>query len=316
MTVLRVRCVLPRRSFTGFIYRKDTVMSILKYRALLKTLECGSLTQAAGQLGYTQPGISHMILSLEQEMGFPLLIRSRDGVTPTAELEEILIYLRQIITASDKLQETIDKINGIETGTVRVGAFHSISLQWLPKIVYHFSEKHPQIQLQLFEGDQGELTHWLLDGHVDCALMSAPAPEGFEFYALLEDPVMAVLPQGHPLASREAVCPRDLVKSPFIFPYEGSDEDTLRVLKGEKLSPKIKFRIKGDETILSMVAQNLGVSLMPELLLSRASERIAIRPLTVSYARSLGLAVRSRRYASPATLKFMDAVQEFLVKDR
>lgn len=287
-------------------------MSILKYRALLKTLESGSLTQAAQQLGYTQPGVSHMILSLEEEMGFPLLIRSRDGVTPTAELEEILVYLRQIITASDKLQETIDKINGIETGTVRVGAFHSISLQWLPTVVYRFSENHPQIRLQLFEGDQGELTRWLLEGHIDCALMSAPAPEGFEFCVLQEDPVMAVLPQNHPLASQSSVRPEELVRSPFIFPYEGSDEDTLRVLKGEKLTPKIKFRIKGDETILSMVAQDLGVSLMPKLLLLRVPERVAIRPLTVPYARSLGLAVRSRKYASPATRKFMEAVQDFL----
>ncbi|MDO5344214.1 MAG: LysR family transcriptional regulator [Lachnospiraceae bacterium] len=287
-------------------------MSILKYRALLKTLECRSLTQAAEQLGYTQPGISHMILSLEQEMGFPLLIRSREGVTPTAELNEILIYLRQIITAADKLQETIDKINGIETGNVRVGAFHSISLQWLPEIVHHFSGQHPQIQLQLFEGDQGELTHWLLDGRIDCALMSAPAPEGFEFCTLRKDPVMAVLPDSHPLAGKEKVCPGELVKYPFIFPYEGSDEDTLRVLKGEKLSPKIKFRIKGDETILSMVSHNLGVSLMPELLLRRLPEHVVIRPLSTPYARCLGLAVRSRRYASPATVKFMEAVQDYL----
>lgn len=292
--------------------RKDDIMSILKYRALLKTLECNSLTQAAEQLGYTQPGISHMILSLEREMGFPLLIRSRDGVTPTAELEEILIYLRQIITASDKLQETIDKINGIETGNVRVGAFHSISLQWLPEVVHHFSANHPQIQLQLFEGDQGELTHWLLDGRVDCALMSAPAPEGFDFCPLLEDPVMAVLPDDHPLAGEEKISPKELVKYPFIFPYEGSDEDTLRVLKGEKLSPKIKFRIKGDETILSMVSQNLGVSLMPKLLLRRLPEHVMVKPLTTPYARCLGLAVRSRKYASPATVKFMDAVQNFL----
>lgn len=283
-------------------------MSILKYRALLKTLECNSLTQAAQQLGYTQPGISHMILSLEREMGFPLLTRSRDGVTPTPELEEVLIYLHQIISASDKLQETIDKINGIETGTVRVGAFHSISLQWLPPIIRQFTKEHPQISLQLFEGDLGELTHWLIEGKVDCALICAPAPEGFEFCPLQEDPVRAVLPDSHPLACREAIAPADLVKYPFIFPYEGSDEDTLRVFKGEGLSPDIKFRIKGDETILSMVSQDLGVALMPDLLLRRLPEHVAVRPLTVPYSRLLGLAVRSRRYASPATVSLINTI--------
>lgn len=286
-------------------------MSILKYRALLKVLECSSLTQAAAQLGYTQPGISHMILSLEKEMGFPLLIRSREGVSPTPELEQLLVCLRQIIDASDRLQETISRINGMETGTVRVGAFHSISLQWLPEIVRRFTEAHPQIQLQLFEGDLGELSRWLLEGRIDCALLSAPAPEGFEFYPLRDDPVMAVLPAGHPLASKKAVPPAELADCPFLFPYEGSDEDTLRVLKGERLSPKIKFRIKGDETILAMVSQNLGVALMPNLLLKRLPENVAVRPLSVPYARSLGLALRSRRYASPATLRLIETIHDF-----
>lgn len=289
-------------------------MSILKYRALLKTLECNSLTQAAEQLGYTQPGISHMILSLEREMGFPLLIRSKEGVAPTPELDELLTYLNQIVSASDKMQETIDKINGMETGTVHIGSFYSISLQWLPGIIRSFTEKYPHINLQLLEADEGELTRWLIEGKVDCALMSAPAPDGFEFYPLQDDPVMAVLPQGHPLTALPAVDPAELIQYPFIIPYKGSDEDTMRVLIGEKLTPKIKFRIRGDETILAMISQNLGVTLFPELLLKRLPPNVVIRPLTTPYSRSLGIGVRSKKYASPATGKFMDEVMAFMEK--
>ena len=60
-------------------------MSLKKYKALVETIDLGSLTKAAEKLNYTQPGVSHMILSLENEFGFPLLIRGKNGVTPTPE---------------------------------------------------------------------------------------------------------------------------------------------------------------------------------------------------------------------------------------
>ena len=68
-------------------------MSNIKYLAYLKTVEFHSLTKAANLLGYTQPGISHMITSLEQELGFPLLIRAKDGVYPTDEGQQLFTQI-------------------------------------------------------------------------------------------------------------------------------------------------------------------------------------------------------------------------------
>ncbi len=71
-------------------------MSLKKYKALVETIDLGSLTKAAEKLNYTQPGVSHMILSLENEFGFPLLIRGKNGVTPTPEAEKLMVYLSLI----------------------------------------------------------------------------------------------------------------------------------------------------------------------------------------------------------------------------
>jgi len=80
-------------------------MSLKKYRAFVETVDLGSLTKAAEKLNYTQPGISHMILSLENEFGFPLLIRGKNGVTPTPEAEKLMVFLRQIVNGEEKLKE-------------------------------------------------------------------------------------------------------------------------------------------------------------------------------------------------------------------
>ena len=99
-------------------------MSILKYSAFLKAVEYGSLTKAAEALVYTQPGISHMISSLEKEMGFPLLIRGKDGVFPTENAKPLIYYMQQIVSADETLKEISCKIRGIEIGSLRVGAFY------------------------------------------------------------------------------------------------------------------------------------------------------------------------------------------------
>ncbi len=287
-------------------------MSITKYKALLTTIEYGSLTKAAEELGYTQPGISHMIKSLETDFGFPLLIRHKDGVSPTENAKELIFYLRQIVTGEEKLLESVNKINGIESGTIRIGCFYSVSVYWLPTIIKTFEEVYPNIQLQLFEGDHGEISTWLNDGKIDLGFLSAPVPSDFDFISLKMDPIFAVLPEGHPLCKEPFVSPAELVKYPFIVPYKGSDEDMWRVLHAENLLPKIKYRVKGDEAILAMVAKNLGVSLMPELFLLRIPDHVVIKRLTKEYFRTLGIAIRSTQNATPAVKKFIETVQKII----
>lgn len=284
-------------------------MSLKKYRALLEAVECGSLTRAAEKLHYTQPGISHMILSLEEEFGFPLLSRGKSGVTPTPECRELLPFLRQITGGEDGLQETVQRIRGLDVGNIRIGCFASLSVHILPAVVAAFTERYPGIGLQLYVGEHGELTRWLREGQVDLALMSLPVPEDFRFLPLFDDPIYAVLPEQHPLTAEQTVRPAELVKYPFIMQYFGSDEDANRVLDGEQLTPNIRFRVRGDDVIQSMVAKNLGVTLAPELVLSHMPDGLALRPLQPPYHRTLGIAFPGSGGSTPALKKLVEYIQ-------
>lgn len=286
-------------------------MSLKKYRALLEAVECGSLTRAAEKLHYTQPGISHMILSLEEEFGFPLLSRGKTGVTPTPECRELLPYLRQITAGQDGLQETVQRIRGLDVGNIRIGCFDSLSIHILPSVVAEFTERYPGIGLQLYVGEHGELTRWLHEGQIDLALMSLPVPEDFSFLPLFDDPIYAVLPEHHPLTEKQAVCPAELVNYPFIMQNFGSDEDANRVLDAEKLTPNIRFRVRGDAAIQSMVAKNLGVTLAPQLVLSHMPAGLALRSLDPPYHRTLGIALASGGGSTPALKKLVEFIQDY-----
>ena len=119
---------------------------------LLKVIECGSITKASEELGYTQSGISHMVKALEKEFGFPLFARGRSGVEPTEDCKRIIPAIRQIVRWNEQLGQLTADIRGLTVGTVRVGTFTSVSVHWLPKILKRFQTQHPQVKIDLVEG--------------------------------------------------------------------------------------------------------------------------------------------------------------------
>lgn len=287
-------------------------MSIQKYRAFLTASEQKSLTKAANILGYTQPGISLMISSLEQELGLQLLFRGKNGVSPTAEALRLQPYMQQIVSAENTLQEMSCQLKGIEMGELKVGGFMSVCTQWFPDIVSTYLARHPGIDLRIFEGTYGEVQSWLTDGKIDIAIISYPQPNGFHFLPLWEDPTLAVLSSENPLAHHEFIDLQELIQFPFIVPNQGANETIQHVLQSEHLEPNVRFTIKGDIATVSMVARNLGVSLIPELAIIPIYPNIVTRPLTKPYFRTLGICAKSFKHMSPAALAFIQQVKDFI----
>ena len=91
-------------------------MSLQKYQALLKTVELGSISRAAEQLGYTQSAISRMIAVLEAEWDMEVLHRGRGGLELTSEGRQLLPVLQSIVADCGELDNTVREIHGVQTG--------------------------------------------------------------------------------------------------------------------------------------------------------------------------------------------------------
>ena len=127
-------------------------MNIKKYEAFLRAVELGSLSKASEELGYTQSGISHMMQSLEDEVGFPLMIRTSSGILPNAEGQMLLPIIRQLLNTNESLEQYIAKIKGADTGRIRIASFSSVATYWLPKIISAFRKDFPNVEIQIIEG--------------------------------------------------------------------------------------------------------------------------------------------------------------------
>lgn len=281
-------------------------MNTSKYKVFLKVAEVGNITRAAEELNYTQSGVSQIISSLEKELGFPLLVRTKTGTSLTSSGQRVLEPIRQIVKWENSLQQVSTSILGLTSGTLRIGTFVSVSTQWLPPIMREFSALYPNIQFELVSGDYDDIYQMLMDNQLDCGFTARTASENLDFFHLADDEYVVVMPRNHPFTKEKSITYEMLSGQSFIVPTDEADFDLAPLLKRSDLN--ITYRIKEDYTVIAMVEHGLGISVLPRLLIEDVKDDIGIRPFADNYSRDLGIAVRSTNYLTPPARAFVDFV--------
>ena len=287
-------------------------MPVNKYEAFLRAVELKSITRAAESLGVTQSAVSHMISSLESELGFALLKRSRSGAQPTADGERVLPSIRGIISSQEQLEQTASAIRGLDRGTVRIGTFTSVGVHWLPGIIAAFQAEYPNVELKLMSGDYHDVEQWLLDGSADLGFVPLPTQIKGQVTPLLTDRLLAVVPAGHPRADAPSFPVTALDGETFIGLLETSDRDARSALECAGVRPNVKYTTKDDYAVIAMIEYGLGVSIMPELLLRNRPAGVCCLPLDPPASRTIGLCLPDADRAGPATRRFAECACEWV----
>lgn len=277
----------------------------MKYRAFVKIVETGSITRAAKELGYSQPGISHMINALEKEVGFSLFKRVGNQMKPTENSKKLLEYCYQLIHEEDLLKDAVQEINGLCTGTIKIGALNSMIVNFVPKIIKKFSSEYPSINIILQEYATTELCMSLRSGSTDLAFMTDESPVGFEFSPLFEDPLCLAVHKNHPFAAYEKLSVSYLNGCDFIMPTSGWDDLVLMIQKRYPFTPTICHYTASDTAGLAMVAQELGVYVISEMQMSLLPENVVARKFREPIARTMGICAKSLKATTPAIKRFI-----------
>ncbi len=286
-------------------------MSMKKYEAFVKTVELGSLTKAAQALDSTQSRISHVLKDLEQELGFSLLHRGRSGIRLTEAGELLLPKMQAILQQNEQLRELAADLRNANVGTVRLGAFTSVAVHWLPGMIRDFQASYPKVELQMLNGDYHDMELWLKNKDIDLGFVSLPAPEGVRTIPLAQDPLVAVLPKGHPLGKKEQIPVEELTRDPFISLRQSSAQDIHRALDKAGIRPNIKYITRDDYAILAMVEQGLGISIVPSLLIKNRDQNLDVRPLLPAASRTIALAIPNGE-CSPVANVFIRTAEQWV----
>ena len=168
-------------------------MTLFSYEIFDAVARQGSFNKAAQQLHLTPSAISHAIAVMEAELGFTLFNRGKNGVTMTSYGASLYPSIRAVLNSDEALQQSIARLNGLEKGKVKLGAFNSVCAGLLPQILKSFMASYPQIEVEVYQGTYDDVKEWLRTGQVDMAFLSNNCRDEFTLTELFrqgmfEDP--------------------------------------------------------------------------------------------------------------------------------
>jgi len=284
-------------------------MSFQKYMALLKTVELGSISRAAEQMGYTQSAISRMISDLENEWQVELLHRGRGGIEMTSAGQQLLPLLQSIISDQAELDYAVQEIHGLHSGLIRVGTFTTVSDMWIPGLLSSFRKLYPKITFKLINGESyDEIEEWIMQGKVDCGFVSIPTTNDLDVHFLKRDMLAAVLPSNHPLADEPFLSLAQMASEPFILLK--NDQEIRQFVTRLPFPPTLCYEVSTDHTILSMVECGLGISIMHSLIADSQRFQVVWKSFDHNQYRDIGIATLKTARLSSVTKLFVDHVRK------
>ncbi len=285
-------------------------MNITKYKALLTAVDMGTLSGAAEKLGYTQSGLSHMMNSLEDELGFSVLQRGHFGIKLTPVGERIIPIIRQLVMTEDKLMNEIELIKSYGDNVLRIGAFQSMAVGWLPEIVEKLESEYRDLTVNIQMGTVTELYGGLEEGRFDICFGTKNSRYDFKWVPLGDDPFYAILPEGYPVSDTAFPVER-FNGTKFLMPGLGFDDDIGRVFTEYNLRPFVTQTYVDDPAVISMVEQGVGISMLSELILRQRPGKIQALPIVPAVSRTLAIAYKQDKILTLPMKRLISIAREY-----
>ncbi|BBW76201.1 LysR family transcriptional regulator [Klebsiella michiganensis] len=224
---------------------------------------------AAARLNISQPPLSQQIQILEQQIGARLFARTNRSVSLTEAGRQFLADSRQILSQVDDAAARAARLHHGETGELRIGFTSSAPfIKAVSDTLSTFRRRYPDVHIQTRETNTREQIVPLNEGALDLGLMrNTLLPDTLVWERVLREPLLAMVPRDHPLASKPRVSLRELAREPFVFfdPHVGTGlyDDILGLMRRYDLTPAITQEVGEAMTIIGLVAAGLGVSILP-----------------------------------------------------
>ncbi|GHO98785.1 putative HTH-type transcriptional regulator YvbU [Reticulibacter mediterranei] len=280
-------------------------MNFSQLHCFVALADTGSFTETAYTTHLTQSAVSHALAALERELGVTLLERNNRGVVALTEIgRSLLPHARALLVHAEAIEQGARAARGLVKGNLRLGSIPLVSSPLLAGVLAHFHQQYPDIDVVLFEGSFHEVEEWLDSNVIDIGFLHHPT-KGMESIYLANDTLHVFVANEHRLHTYASVMADDLREESLIMPRTGCDLPEIFDQKHGKHNPSIRYRVSEGTTILAMVREGLGITIMPRKMLPDKLEGITSIPLDPPQTLQIGLAVRSIASASPAARLFV-----------
>lgn len=275
------------------------------------------MSRAAQVLHITQPALSKSIAQLEASLGIQLFDRQGRSIKLNRYGMFFLERVERILAEYERAKEDLAHLIAPGHGEVSVGFMHTLGMQIIPALMTDVRSIYPDMKFQLTQSNSSVLLHKLESRELDlCLISSLDYRDNVRWEKLWSEKLYLIVPQAHPLASREQVTLQDFVGEPFISIKKGNSlrrsVDALYAQRGYVLTPAFE----GEEvhTLAGLVESGLGVSLIP---LIKGLEQYALKMIPVDEPnchREIGLVYIEQHQQSAVAHQFIDYVRAYFSK--
>lgn len=294
-------------------------MELRQLRYFVAVAHKRHFTQAAEQLNVAQPALSQQIRQLERELGVPLFERTSRQVHLTSAGEALLVRAERILAEVEWVQMEMQEYSGLIRGRIVIGALQSLEAFRFPALLARFHIRYPGIEIILREEATERLLALLNTGQLDLTIIQiidnswplelTTAPIVTE--KLLTEELVLVVAPDHALAHHQNIAVEELRNEAFISFKSGSGlrhAITQRSLTAG-FTPRILLESGELGTIRSLVAEGLGISVLPRSVAEAAGKDVAIVSLNPPSVRTLLLAWHTHIYHTPASTAFLSFIR-------
>lgn len=271
----------------------------------------GSFTRAAEHLYVTQPSITNAIHKLEQELNLQLFDRRQKKPVLTAEGVYFYREITPVLQKINHILKGLENLRNLSQGIIKIAIPPIIGTYLFPTIFGKFNQCFPGLKLQLYEEGSWNARQMLERGELDIGIIILPhQTDTLESKKILEVPWVVCVSPNHPLAKRTKISFQDLAQERLITLKKDSYQYNLTFAQFRQhgVEPNIVLSSSQVETIKALVAQNMGVAILMDLVFRNDSNLVAI-PLEEPVTIEIGVAWKKGSclsHAAQAFLKFID----------
>ena len=302
------------------IYNASTV-DIRGLEVFLSVAKHLNYTRAGEELNLSQPSVSIRIKQLENELGMKLFEQLGKKVALTDAGLLLVSHARRVIAAIQDAKQALEELQGLERGSLRIGASTTPGMYLIPQIIARFKERYPKIEVHLGIKDTKQVEEGVIRNEFDFGFVGGHlVGDEVDVLAWVTDQLVLVVGPKHPLAKKKSIKAEDLRKEKFILRELGSaTRSTIAShLQKSSLAVQTVMEMENPESVKKAVQSGLGIAFISKFAVEielRAKTLVAVRIHGLDIRRELKIVHRKDKHLSRAAQTFISMAQITSSKD-
>ena len=277
-------------------------MTLADYTIFTTVSELRNMSLASDRLYLTRSAISHAVSRMEREIGFPLFIKNTHGIELTPDGAALLPLAYAVIQSHQYFREKVSAINGLASGSVRLGTCSSICINWVPELVSSFRSQYPDIQIHIFAGaNNAQIVQKLERNEIDIGIGSSPSSDTILSTAIYEDEMVCAASPDFRTSTAGIITPEELKDATLIISDQDYGEEARTVLRQLHLNTNSDIIAVDDAVLVAMASAGFGFCVLGRLVLKGTTSPVNVYSFHPPQFRHLSLLQKRNMTLSPAT---------------